>query len=128
VRGAETVVATQGIFEAGALNEAYAAQVAELADRVLAKIGGFSFDLSRRLGRCNISHEPTMQTAFVNLRDGQVGGEKEWRVISPTEWICEEWRLSVVHSGNMLILAVTDLGVNVSVSQPLGSSAKHDFT
>ncbi len=100
-------------------NEVEKLPTIELAERVTAKIGELLFDLSRPLGRCNISHESTMQTAFINLREGQVGGEKEWRTISPTEWICDEWKLRAAHSGDELLLTVMDLGASVSIIHPL---------
>ena len=90
----------------------------ELAERIAAKIGEFSIDLSRHLGRCNISHGPTMQTAFVNLRDGQVGGEKEWRAVSPTEWASEEWGLRLLRIDNTLKLVFENLGASLTIDRP----------
>lgn len=91
----------------------------ELADRFVAKIGDFSIDLSRRIGRCNISNESTMQTAFFNLRDNQPGGEKSWRAISTTDWVCEDWHIRLSHSTAKLIISFDDLGVCFSIDRPV---------
>ncbi len=114
------IAPTPYVPETGTTTEVPEALQIELADRVAARIGDFVIDLSRQLGRCNISHGPTMQTAFVNLREGLSGGEKAWRAISPTEWVCEDWRLRLSHSGAKLEIALDDLGACLSIDRPLG--------
>ena len=118
-QSAKSIYPTHEIPETGATKEIHEAPQTKLVDRVSARFGDLSIDLSRQIGRCNITHGPTMQTAYVNLRDGHAGGEKQWQVISPQEWVCDEWRLRAIYSGNTLQLTFDDIGACFSIDLPL---------
>ncbi|WP_157203576.1 hypothetical protein [Methylomicrobium agile] len=109
------------VLEADTMFGVAAVKQIELAGRVAVKVGDFNIELSRQIGRCNFKNEQTMQTAFFNIREGQPGGEKTWQVISPIEWGCEDWKIRLSHSGAKLKISFDDLGVSLSIDQPLNS-------
>ncbi|MBL9181084.1 MAG: hypothetical protein JNN17_03015 [Verrucomicrobiaceae bacterium] len=98
-------------------SEVSASQIAQmtapvsLPDRVTSKVGEFTITFSRAIRRCNIANDATMQTAFVSMVEGKVGGEKEARKLGPSEWMFDDWQLKVHASENSLRLAFEAMGV-----------------
>lgn len=86
-----------------------------LPDRVISKVGDFTIEFSRAIGRCNIGNALTMQNSFVSILEGKAGGEKEARNLGPGEWIFDEWQLKVHASEGSLKLAFEALGVVLEV-------------
>lgn len=56
--------------------------------------GDFNLDFSRVQGRCNLTHNPSMETAFIKTTDRRCGGEKEFLETSGV-WRCQEWGITV---------------------------------
>jgi tetratricopeptide (TPR) repeat protein len=94
----------------------------KLPDRFQTRIGDISITVSRSVGRCNISHETTMQTAFVNLREKSAGGEKSPTDASAGEWFYEDWSLRITLNGGILTLTFESSGVCLSIEDPVVDS------
>lgn len=92
-----------------------------LSDRVNAIMGEISIDLSRKIGRCNFSHQATMETASANLRQKTMSGDLEWTRRSEDEWFSEVWRLAVSITDDLLLISSERDGATVSFQLPPAS-------
>lgn len=89
-----------------------------LSERVNAKIGEISIEFSRTIGRCNFSHQATMETASANLHQKTMSGDLDWVRRSDDEWFSEAWRLAVRITHDFLLISSERDGSTVSFQLP----------
>ena len=95
-------------------------------DKEKKKLCGFEIMLSRRLSRCNITHEDSMESAYINFSTGDAGGYKDgiWRMPDTGVWIHEGWGLRIERDGSRLIVSVPGQGMRTSFE--IGTSKTAD--
>lgn len=93
-----------------------AANSAKLTDRVSTQIDDLRIELSRDIGRCNITHQSTMKMAYVSLHDQVVGGELEWKCLSAKEWECDEIDLIFSILDSSLVITHRKLGYSLTLA------------
>jgi hypothetical protein len=89
---------------------------ADLPRQVSVTLGQFDLELSRRLGRLNITNKQTMETAFAKLGTKECGGEVQFIGNADGPWNCDAWHLTVhfpVDAAGELVVTSEENGVSV---------------
>ncbi len=92
---------------------------AALPDQVTLQLGDLKLELSRKIGRINITHAHSMETAYLKIRDQKCGGEVDFSSDGDGHWTCLPWGLSVTFPEapeETVALDLGDLGVQVRLS------------
>ncbi|MGE0884279.1 MAG: hypothetical protein AB7P14_12100 [Blastocatellales bacterium] len=69
-----------------------------LAEQVDLAVGPFKIKASRKNRRCNITHEGTLETAYIKISENTCGGEVTFKRINEHSFDCEAWNLLVQFS------------------------------
>jgi hypothetical protein len=95
----------------------------ELPDHVPMQFGPFTLALSRKNGRCNVTHAATMEMAWIKINDQQCGGEPGFSMSDDGRWNCPSWGLAVSFpKRGLLVLELRTLGVRLEVVSAPGNS------
>ena len=73
-------------------------------------IGPFRVQLSRRNGRCNITHRDTLEVSVIRFEKRSCGGELEWIEVQAGQWTCEQWGIDVKIPAPHDVPATLDIG------------------
>jgi len=91
--------------------------VAKRDESLTVTIGALKCEMSRKIGRCNLSHAETMATAFVKFDERSCGGEAGFVELADGQWRSEVWGVVIQLLGaeERTLALVFDGGVTVSV-------------
>ena len=64
-------------------------------DKVSIRVGEFKIDYGRKVMRCNIEHEPTMQIAKLDISNRLVEADGNWQRETISRWTSNDWQMSI---------------------------------
>lgn len=88
-------------------------------EHVLVQVGAIKIELSRPIGRINLTHTATMETAFIKRGERRCGGEVTFENLGDGVWRCPSWDLTVrflEETGTGLALELTSDGVEIRIA------------